>query len=308
MPASSRYVTISHGDYRLRSDLVTATVPAPVSQLGRLAKLSVCLFALVGLLASCSESAEPLPEPVTAQLDIANNAIADLTADGGDDVPANELRRSIARAQTAGTTLRVVVSGPEADVVSAKSVVDRYGGTALSYQAGGSAFEAASRDMSADQLERAIDAAKVEFDIGESASAFVSVFETEGLEPLGRTFARTALLLLLIPAALFMLSGAWSYMQARKRRMKRHNDFVERKAVLTDWAAQLGPEVESLRPLVAASPDDAAQRTWHDSQQFVDSISTTLATASGVSDLDAAEMRIGRTAIKLRDLRRSLDQ
>ena len=295
-------------EYRLRSGLVIATDFAPVSRSHYATKLCLSLFATMLLLVGCSDSAEPLPDPVLAQLDIANNAIADLTPDGGDDVPATELRRSIARAQTAGTTLRVVVAGLDTEVVSARSVVDRYGGTALSYQAGGSAFEAASRDMSADQLERAIDAAKVEFDIGESASAFVDVIEAEGLEPLGRTFARTALLLLLIPAALFMLSGAWSYMQARKRRLKRHSDFLERKAVLTDWAAQLGPEVESLRPLVAASPDDSAQSTWHESQQFVDSISTTLATATGVSDLDAAEMRIGRTAIKLRDLRRSLEQ
>ena len=177
----------------------------------------------------------------------------------------------------------------------------------MSYQSGGAAFEAASRDMSAEQLERAIGAAKVEFDIGESATAFVDVIEAEGLDPLGRTFGRTALLLLLIPAGLFMLSGAFSYMRARKSRLKRQRQFVERKEVLTDWAAQLGPEVESLRPLVAASQDDSAQHTWHESQKFVESISNNLAGARSVGELDAAEMRIGRTAIKLRDLRRSLD-
>ena len=105
-----------------------------------------------------------------------------------------------------------------------------------------------------------------------------------------------------------MLSGAWSYLQARKRRLRRHYQFVNRKAVLIDWAGQLGPEVESLRPIVAASPDNAAQRTWHDSREFVSSISTALAAATTVGELDVAEMRVGRTAIKLRNLRSSLSQ
>ena len=270
-------------------------------------RLVAVFLAIALLFAGCAESVEPLPADVAAKLDIANNSIADLTPDGGDDVPGTELRRAIADAQSAGTSLRVVVAATDAEVVSARSVVERYGGTALSYQAGGSAFEAASRDMSADQLERAIDAAKVEFDIGESSAAFVDVIATEGLDPLGRTFGRTALLLLLIPAGLFMLSGAWSYMQARKRRLRRQREFVERRAVLIDWAAQLGPEVESLRPLVAASHDDSAQQTWHESQQFVDSISKALSSARSAGELDAAEMRIGRTAIKLRDLRGAVD-
>jgi hypothetical protein len=289
---------------------VIATDSARVQWLRRTAQLGLSLLALVSvfLLAGCSDSAEPLDEQAAAQFDIANNAIADLTAAGGDDVRANELRGSVTRAQAAGTTLRVVVSAPETDVVSAKAVVDRYGGTALSYQVGGAAFEVASSDMSAEQLDRAINAAKVEFDIGDSAAAFVNVIESEGIEASGRAFTRAAFLLLLIPAALFMLSGAWSYMQARRSRLKRNNAFTERKAVLADWASRLNPEVESLRPLVASSPNDAAQITWDEAQHFVHSMSTTLAMASNVGELDAAEKQLGRTATKLRDLRRSLDQ
>ena len=282
----------------------TALSRRPSSTISRLALL---LFVFV-FAASCSQSTEPLATDVAARLDIANNAIADLTPDGSEDVPTDELMQSVLRAQSAGTTLRIVVAAPDGDFVSAKSVVDRYGGTAISYQADRTGFEGASRDMSAAQLDRAVDQAKVEFDIGASAAAFVNVIETEGLEARGRTFARTALLLLLIPAALFMLSGAWSYLQARKRRIKRHEKFSERKVVLIDWAAQLGPEVESLRPLAAESPDNDDQRIWHESQDFVSSVQSTLDSATSVGELDVAEMRIGRTAIKLRDLRRSLEQ
>jgi hypothetical protein len=249
-----------------------------------------------------------VPGEVAAQFDVANNSIADLTLGESETIPRPELMQSILRASAEGTVLRIVVAAPDGEFVSARSVVDRYGGTAISYQADRTQFEGASRDMSAGQLDRAVDAAKVQVDIGDSAAAFVGVIESEGLEERGRTFARTVLLLLLIPAGLFMLSGAWSYLQARNRRIKRHQAFTERRVVLTDWAAQLGPELESLRPLVAASPDDAAQRIWHDSQEFVTSIMPTLDAATGLGELDVAEMRIGRTAIKLRDLRRSLDQ
>ena len=270
-------------------------------------RLTLFLVALLAVVSGCADEPEPLTNDVIAQLDVANNAIADLTSADDEQVPRSALMQSVLRAQTAGTTLRVVVAPADGELVSARSVVDRYGGTAISYQADRSAFEGASRDMSAGQLDRAVDAAKLEFDIGESAAAFVDVIETEGLEAKGRTLARTLLLLLLIPAALFMLSGAWSYLQARKRRIKRHAAFVDRKAVLVDWAAQLGPELESLRPVVVASPDDSAQRVWHESQEFISGIGPTLESAKSVGELDAAEMRIGRTAIKLRDLRRSLE-
>lgn len=281
---------------------------APTRSSRVLSRLALPLFALVLLISSCTDSAEPVPADVAAQFDITNNSIADLTLEDSEAVPRPELIQSVLRAQTAGTVLRIVVAAPDGEFVSARSVVDRYGGTAISYQADRTQFEGASRDMSAEQLDRAVDAAKVQFDIGDSAAAFVDVIESEGIEERGRTFARTVLLLLLIPAGLFMLSGAWSYLQARKRRINRHQAFTERRVILTDWAAQLGPELESLRPLVAASPDDAAQRTWHDSQEFVTSIVPTLDAATGLGELDVAEMRIGRTAIKLRDLRRSLDQ
>lgn len=270
-------------------------------------RLALLLVAMTLVVPACAESSAPLPAEVAAELDIANNAIADLTDDEGEQVPRPELMQSILRAQTAGTTLRVVVAPVDGELVPARSVVDRYGGTAISYQAGRTAFEGASRDMSSDQLERAVDAAKAEFAIGDSAAAFVDVIETEGLEEPGRSLIRTVLLLLLIPAAAFMLSGAWSYVQARRRRVSRRAKFLERKAVLTDWAAQLGPEVEALRPVVASSPDDDAQRVWRESQEFVSTIGTTLDSARTIGELDVAEMRIGRTAIKLRDLRRSLE-
>jgi len=265
------------------------------------------LLTVAALIAGCAAASAPLSSQAAEIFD-SNSRVADLTvADEAEDVPIEELIRAISRADSAGTALRVVVADAEGEFVPASSIVDRYGGTAVAYQANQSSFEGASRDMSKGQLDRAIEAARVELDIGDSATAFVEVIEAEGLELRGRSGSRTLLLWLLVPAALFMLSGAYSYWTARKRRLKRQATFAERKTILLDWASQLGPEVESLRAPVAASPRGEDQRQWHDSHEFVSKVLPLLEVARTTEELDAAEMRISRTAIKLRDLRRKLN-
>ena len=265
------------------------------------------LTILVLLLSSCASDAEPLDTEVARQFDIPGNRIADLTpADGAEDVRRDVLLQTIADADAAGTALRIVVAAPEGEFVPAKSVVDRYGGTVISYQANRTSFEGASRDMSAGQLDRAIDAARLELDIGDSAAAFVDVIEVEGLEKRGASFLSKIIVPLLLVAAAFMLWGAYSYVTARNRRRKRQAAFEERKRVLADWAGQLGPEVESLRGPVVAADDAPSFQIWQEAQEFVSTIVPTVESARSLGELDAAEMRIGRTAIKLRDLRSSL--
>lgn len=264
------------------------------------------LSALALLLASCGSDATPLDAEVARQFDVADTSLADLSGASIEAVPTDALFAAVAAAREAGTNLRVVVSASDGELISAGAVVDRYGGTAISYQANQDGFEAASRDMSGAQLDRAVAAARSQVDIGESTAAFVDVIATEGIEALDRSFARTALLLLLIPAALFMLSGAWSYFQARKRRIKRERDFLQRRTVLRDWAAQLGPEIQALAP-ATASADPSARTTLDEASTFVNSIGPKLDAARSLGELDAAEMRIGRVAIKLRELRRALD-
>jgi len=164
--------------------------------------------------------------------------------------------------------------------------------------------EASSSSMTVEQLDRASNAAKGVFDTADSAVVFVDVIESGGVQTPGRAFTQTAFLPLLIATALFTLLGPWPSMQAPKRR----TDFVERKLMLPNWASQLNPEDRSSRSLVASAYNNAAQMAWYETQQFVHSISTMLATAGSVGELDAVEMRFGRTAVKLWDLRRSLTQ
>lgn len=270
----------------------------------RVAGLGIALLLLLG---ACSGGADSLDSEAARQFDIDNNLVADLTPETAEQVPLDRLVAAAGRSQLAGTTLRIVVAAPDGEFVSARSVVDRYGGTAIAYQADRSTFEGASRDLSAAQLDRAIDAAKVQLDMGTSAEAFVAVLEAEGVEPARTSSAVNWLLAaLVVAAALFMLSGAWSFWSARKRRIRRQKAFVERKAMLHDWATQLPPELESLRALVVASPDAASQDTWHVARETVGKISSALSTAQSAADLDLAEMDISRTAMRLRDLRRAV--
>lgn len=270
----------------------------------RVAGLGIALLLMLG---ACSGDSGSLDAEAARQFDISNNLIADLTPDGAEEVPMDRLVAAAGRAQQAGTTLRIVVAAPEGEFVPAASIVDRYGGTAIAYQADRAGFEGASRDISSAQLDRAIDAAKVQLDIGSSAEAFVAVLEAEGIDASGASGGASPLVWLLVAfAALFMLSGAWTFLGARKRRQRRQRAFVERKAMLIDWAAQLTPELESLRRPVAASPDSASQTSWHAASETVQKLDSTLGVAQTASDLDMAEMDISRTAMRLRDLRRTV--
>jgi len=275
-----------------------------VLQFVLLAVGSFCALALTG----CAETSPELPAAVIDKFNIQGNDIADLTDGSTERVPQEFLLQSVNRAKALGTDLRVVVAGPDDEFISARSVVDRYGGTAVAYKAGATTFEGASRDISADQLDRAVNAAKLNFDIGDSADAFVDVLEVEGLELRSPGGIRKFLPWLVIPAAAFMLWSAYAYWSARNRRAKRQSEFTHRKEILIDWAQQLEPDLESLRPMVAASPDNQAQTVWHEASEFVSNIGPTLRAARTTGELDAAEMRISRNAIKLRDLRQSLDQ
>lgn len=279
----------------------------PLRQLSGVHLRALLLAIVVSMLAaSCGSASEPLNADATRQFDIENNTIADLTSPGAEDVPREELRDAISRAQRAGTILRVVVADTNAEFVSAKSVVDRYGGTAISYQANRTSFEGASRDLSGDQLDRAVDAAKVELDIGDSATAFVEVLETEGLDKRGISLGRILAILFFILAAAVLVYGAASYLGARTRRDKERREFSERRAVLRDWASQLGPEVDALQA-TAVAKDATAKQDLNDASEFVASIVPKLDEAKSLGELDAAEMRIGRLAIKLRDLRSTLE-
>lgn len=266
--------------------------------------VALMMLTLVGT--ACSPSTEPLDADVARQLDEAGVQIADLTGGLGVAVPIESLEETIDAAQAAGTNLRIVVASPDGELITAKSVVDRYGGTALSYQAQQRSFEAASRDMSAAQFDRAVAAARLDLDIGDSAASFVDVIEAEGLMERGNSIARTAALLIGIPFLGFLLLGAWSFAQERKREGRRRQELVERQGELRTWAAQLTPEIDALAPS-AARADAEARRVIDDCARFASTIRGKIDTATSLGELDAAEMRIGRTAIRLRELRKSLD-
>lgn len=256
------------------------------------------------LLAACTETST-IPGEVVRQLDLPNNSTADLTEPGDEEVPTLELLRAKNRARGLGTELRFVIAGVDDDLVSASAVVSHYGGTVLSYKANDVAFEVASKDIHSDQIDEAIIPAGQSGDIGASANAFVDVLERDGIRSPGRSWWPIFAGVLLAVSLVFMITQAVRFWSARQKSAKRRRDFDQRKAVLREWATLLAPEVEALEDS-AAYGGEATRQTLSECREFASRIVAKVDSASSPGDLDAAEMRIGRVSIRLRDLRREL--
>lgn len=253
---------------------------------------------------ACGSTAT-LPDAVTRQLDIPNNPIATLSESTSEEIPRLDLLQATARARSIGTELRFVVAGDNDELVNAKDVADRYGGTVLSYKSGDTDFAAASRSMDNDQLNRAIAAAGTESDMGASALAFVRLLEDEGIQA-QRASVSPWIWLLLAFAAAFVIYQLLNYLRARKRAARRREKFQERKDILADWANRLVPEIDAVSPY-AARLDANGQRMLTEARDQVGNVVPALANATSLGELDASEIRIARTAIKLRSLRMTLD-
>lgn len=265
------------------------------------------ILALAVFLPACGGSGDPVPDDVVRALDIPNNTMAIVGESMSEEVPQSEMLAAAARARDLGAELRFVVSGDDRELVNAKSVADRYGGIVLSYKTGSPSFLAGG-NISDDQLGRAVQAAGVESDMGASAQAFVDVLEADGeIETRGRGLGGVPLWIwaLLAVAIIFVLWQLRNYLAARRRAERRQAKFAERQALLADWAQRLAPEVETVRPHYSRL--DATGRTMLDeSGSFVNTVGSTIEGASSLAELDAAEIRIARTAIKLRTLRQTL--
>lgn len=255
------------------------------------------------VLAACGSTAT-LPEAVTGQLDIPNNPIATLSDSTSEDIPRLDLLQATARARAIGTELRFVIAGDTDELVDAEAVVEEYGGTVLSYKSGDTVFFAASKSMDNDQLNRAIEAAGSESDMGASALAFVRLLEDEGIQAQSSGVSPWIWVLLAV-AAIFVLYQLWNYLRARKRAARRKAKFHERKEILSDWATRLVPEINAVTPH-AGRLDSSGQRMLTESRDQVSKVVPALAEATSLGELDASEIRIARTAIKLRTLRQTL--
>lgn len=261
----------------------------------------------VATLAACGGSGGELPSEVTDALDIPNESLAILVddsvlAEGSiEPVPRLDLLRATARARELGTELRFTIVGPDDELVDAQAVANRYGGVALSYKLGAERFFAAGNRMSQDQLDRALEAAKGQPDLGSFALAFVSVLEEDGgvIRP---ARVPTWTWMLLAVAVAFVLWQAWNLRRARRRAARRRRLFGERQEGLVEWAHLLGREVDALQPHWSTFEADRRDRL-DECRAFLESVVPTVESAGAVGDLDAAEIRLARTAIKLRQLR-----
>lgn len=245
-----------------------------------------------------------LPDSVTRQLDIPNNSIAVVSDSVSEDVPRIDLLQATSRARALGTELRFVIAGDTDELVDAQAVADRYGGTVLSYKSGDPRFTA-SGEMAIEQRDRAIAAASGEADIGASALAFVRQLEEDGGIQAASNGVPWWIWVLLAVAVAFVLWQLRSYLSARKRAARRRENFAHRQDILRDWAQRLGPEVDVVQPHYARLGVDG-RRMLEESRSLIESVVPAVADASSLGELDASEIRIARTAIKLRTLRQQL--
>lgn len=259
--------------------------------------------ALLLALAACGGGGD-LPDDVVAQFAVDNNAIADLTNEGDERIRTADLLDAVGRARSAGTDLRVVIAASDGELVPPQDVVARYGGTALSFKANSTTFEVYSDDISDAQLFEATRPASEQATISGSAGAFVAYLQRQGIQANGFDWTRL-LYVALVLALLFMLWQLWRFLNARKRRAKRKAEFMSRRSTLTEWGGQLRGEVVSLHQAIPLD-DTSARSTLDEVAVFAQSIEAKVADATNIGELDAAEMRIGRSFIKLRELRKSL--
>ena len=262
------------------------------------------LLAAFALFVSACGSDVVLPDAVTRQLDIPNNSIATVSDSISEEIPRIDLLQATSRARSLGTELRFVIAGDTDELVDAQAVADRYGGTVLSYKSGDPRFTA-SGEMANEQLDRAIAAASGEPDMGASALAFVrSLEEDGGIQERGSSVPWWIWLLLAVAIA-FVLWQLRAYLSARKRATRRRDNFAHRQDILRDWAQRLGPEVDIVQPHYARL-DAGGRRMLDESRSLIESVIPAVADASSLGELDASEIRIARTAIKLRTLRQRL--
>ncbi len=271
----------------------------------RRARFVLILLAGLTLLLPACGSDVVLPDAVTRQLDIPNNSVATVSDSITEEIPLSDLLRATSLARDLGTDLRFVIAGDTDELVDAQAVADRYGGTVLSYKSGDPRFTA-SGEMSNDQLNRAIAAASGEPDMGASALAFVAQLEADGGIQPGASSVPWWIWVLLAVAIVFVLWQLRAYLSARKRAARRREHFAHRKDILRDWAQRLGPEVDAVQPHYARL-DPERRRVLDESRQLIESVIPAVADASSLGELDASEIRIARTAIKLRSLRVHLD-
>ncbi len=263
----------------------------------------VLLVALAMCVSACGSDVA-LPDSVTRQLDIPNNSIATVSDSVSEEVPRIDLLQATSRARALGTELRFVIAGDADELVDAQAVADRYGGTVLSFKSGDERF-LASGEMSADQLDRAMAAVSGQPDMGAAALAFVRQLEEDGGIQAGSSGVPWWIWALLAIAVVFVLWQLRSYLSARKRATRRRENFAHRQDILRDWAQRLGPEVDAVQPHYARLDIDG-RRMLDESRSLIESVVPAVADASSLGELDASEIRIARTAIKLRTLRQQL--
>lgn len=256
------------------------------------------LFLVVS--ACATSSGGPLPDDVVALLDVDHRAVADLTVPGPgvEIVDRESLEQAALRAKSAGTDLHIVIVDKDRDLISADSIVSKYPGTALSFKANDPTWGFASTDINIGQLERAMQAGAGASTMAETATAFVGVIESEGIERPSKN--NVILLTVLFLASLaFFIGRLMSFLSSRKRKETTQQDLDDRKAKLVE---QVGSMRNDIAQIMLKGDDNVRAQTREHGQRITDLLDS-VNSAQSVLEIDEAEIRLNTIAMKLNSLR-----
>lgn len=286
-----------------------------------LASLLACVTLLVSLLSVAAPAAAVANiDEVVDQLNATRVYVED-----GADADTAAIAAAVSRAQGAGINAYAVVLADDGAGIKAQNIQAALPDNATVLLYTPTLYDFESRDICPARFDEARSTADSAITTG-SASAGVDAFVTaliaipadpdcaaagdsgnaDGSGNSGSSFWRWLLIAL---AALFLIALLWTLykvLAGSRRRQREEQEFEERRRILKDWAGTLRAPVTELQPHVAAAKSSSLATMYNDALKVARESEGNLDRATAIPDLDAAEIRIARAQMQIRDVRKGL--
>lgn len=272
-------------------------------------------FAVIGFLVAAI-ALVLIPAAAAVELDDVFNVFDDgahvFVEPGAENVDAIRLQAVVDRAAQADINLYIAVVANGSERVEAELLRDALGpSTVLVFTP--DIYRLATSDMCEASFIAARQQSNAELSNGtadEAASAFV---EAALLQPrcTASSGAPWLPLWLLIPLLLLALGllGGFLFRSLRKSRdaERRAREFEERREVLREWAFSLREPLTALNGPVTQAGNPQLSRMYNDALSIAQQSESDIARATEAPELDAAEIRVARAQMEVRELSQSLE-
>lgn len=248
------------------------------------------------------------------------NATRVYVEEGGDADPA-ALEASVQRAVDAGINAYAVVLSSDGDGIKSKDIQAALGDNATVLLYAPTFYDFESLDVCGERFDEARSKADTEITSGRS-DAGVDAFITALIDTPEDASCEVAAAdaddsggsswwqwLLVLLAALLLIALLWTLLRVimnGRAKAREAEEFEERRRILTDWAGTLRAPVTELQPHVAAAKSSSLAAMYNDALKVARESQGHLESATSLPDLDAAEIRIARAQMQIRDVRKGL--